>query len=341
MIGDIDIEELCRGIIGVYECQVIYWDQMCDKSFYEWVWLDCLIDGFFSGVVVLDLGCGVGCLIVEYLVVFGFNVIGVDVCVLMIELVWWNVLVVQFYILDMCSLELEGIFDVIVSWDVFFYFSLEDQQGVFLLLVGLVKCNGCFMMIVGSGEGMVLGMVGGEMVYYGSLDFVDYECCLKDFGFGWVELYLNDVWVKGCFVFFVLEKVQVLYYWSDMFEGFVVLILMVYWFFLLKGFVVVILIIVVFLILFFLSVLGIVVLWWMFFFLVGVVWVFWVVLRWLYKDGEVLEVLMWVGDVLMLIYCFVCGVELVWDCNIYWVCVELYKIEGLVLNYVIFKGNGC
>ena len=206
MTGKDDIEELRRGTIGVYERQATHWDQTRDKSLYERVWLDRLIDGLPRGAAVLDLGCGAGRPIAAHLVASGFNVTGVDASAPMIELARRNVPAARFHISDMRSLELDGTFDAIVSWDAFFHLSPEDQQGVLPSLAGLVKPNGRLMMTVGPGEGTALGTVGGETVYHGSLDPAHYKRRLKDLGFGQVELHLNDARVKGRSILFASEK---------------------------------------------------------------------------------------------------------------------------------------
>ena len=130
------------------------------------------------------------------------------------------------------------------------------------------------------------------------------------------------------------------HHWSDTPEGPVVLTLTAHRSLPPKGFAAVILITVAFLTLPLLSVLGTAVLWWMLPFLAAAVWALWAALRRSYKDGEVSEVLTRAGDVLTLTHRPVRGADLVWDCNIYWVRVELHKTEGPVPNYVTLKGNG-
>lgn len=206
MTGDIDIEELCRGTIGVYERQATHWDQTRDQSLYERVWLDRLTDGLPADAAVLDLGCGAGRPVAAHLVALGFDVTGVDASAPMIELAQQNVPSARFRVADMRSLDQEGIFHAIVSWDAFFHLSPEDQRDLLPKLADWVKPKGRLMMTVGPAEGTALGTVGGETVYHGSLDRAEYERLLTASGFGHVELHLEDARVKTRSVLLAAEK---------------------------------------------------------------------------------------------------------------------------------------
>ena len=84
---------------------------------------------------------------------------------------------------DIRSLNVDGVFDGIYSWDGFFHLSVEEQRSVIPDIARRIASNGAMLLTVGTGEGEVLGTVGGETVYHASLSPDEYRSLLIDNGF--------------------------------------------------------------------------------------------------------------------------------------------------------------
>jgi SAM-dependent methyltransferase len=87
-------------------------------------YLDDLLKHIPPHASVLDLGCGNGKPILEYLIKQGVNVLGIDASEQMLEIAKVNFPTTRFMLKDMRKLDLDEKFDAIIAWHSFFIFLL-------------------------------------------------------------------------------------------------------------------------------------------------------------------------------------------------------------------------
>lgn len=194
---------------AVYERQARHWDENRSRSLYEKPWLDKFIARLPAKSSVLDLGCGSGDPVAHYFMAAGFDVVGVDYSAAMIELARAKYAKARWYVQDMRSLGVNGLFDGIYSWDGLFHLCVDEQRALIPDLANRVRDGGAILLTVGTGEGEVTGTVGGEAVYHASLDPEDYRALFIDHGFQDVTYTAEDPACQGRSVVLATGKVTV------------------------------------------------------------------------------------------------------------------------------------
>jgi predicted TPR repeat methyltransferase len=117
---------------------------------------------------VLDVGCGTGIPIDEYMVEQGLTVEGIDVSEKLLEKAKVNVPDASFTKSDVRSFETNETYDGIVAWDSLFHLELKDQFPVLEKLFGLLKSGGYFLFTHGGSEGEIEGSMHGNRFTYSS-----------------------------------------------------------------------------------------------------------------------------------------------------------------------------
>lgn len=103
-----------------------------------------------SGSEVLDVGCGAGVPVAQFLVKTDFKVTGVDISSSMVELARKNVPEATFFEMDMKKLEFEDRrFDGITALYSLFHIPKEDHGAILLKFYTLLRDNGVLLFCSG------------------------------------------------------------------------------------------------------------------------------------------------------------------------------------------------
>lgn len=155
-------------------------------------YLDELIALLPPAGTVLDLGCGTGKPMFEYLMHKGVNAIGVDASSAMLDIAKTNFPQATFILQDMRILNLGRKFDAIIAWHSFFHLSATDQIGMFGLFEKHLNPNGVLLFTSGAEGGEAWGMNGGENLFHASLGADEYEDLLAKHRFKIRKHVVND-----------------------------------------------------------------------------------------------------------------------------------------------------
>jgi cyclopropane fatty-acyl-phospholipid synthase-like methyltransferase len=131
-------------------------------------YLDRFLDHVAAGRAVLDLGCGAGLPIDEYLIANGRRVIGLDISEKQIELAWRNVPEGRFEVSNMSSLA-SGEYEVdgIVSFYAIFHTPRERHEELLRTLNSFLPMDGWLLITMGASEweGVENDFHGGTMAW--------------------------------------------------------------------------------------------------------------------------------------------------------------------------------
>jgi hypothetical protein len=183
-------------IVGLYQRHAAAWDRLRSPgSLFEKPWLDRFLKLVPVGGAILDLGCGGGLPITDYLIRQGYRVTGVDSSAPLIDLCRSRFPNHEWMVADMRTLDLERRFDGILAWHSFFHLSPKDQQAMFPVFAMHAGPQAALMFTSGPQHGCVLGEFEGEPLYHGSLDAEEYRTALRESDFAVVEHVVED---PGC-----------------------------------------------------------------------------------------------------------------------------------------------
>jgi len=174
------------GVVAVYDREGPAWAAQRDRRLTERPWLDralTLAPRSTGRRRVLDLGCGAGRPIAEYLVDRGCAVTGVDASRPMIELFARVVPGATALHADMRSLALGEAFDLILAWDSLFHLSEGDQRALFGVMAIHAAPGAVLLFNTGPQAGTAIGRIVREPVFHASLDPEEYRVLLDDAGF--------------------------------------------------------------------------------------------------------------------------------------------------------------
>ena len=155
-------------------------------------YLEALISEIKSNADVLDIGCGTGKPILEYLLNKNFNVIGVDASKEMLTIARNNFPTTEFVLEDMRKLALNKKFDAIIAWHSFFHLPAADQPKMFEIFESHIKPKGILLFTSGSERGEAWGINGGENLFHASLNTDEYQQLLKKHNFEVLNHIVND-----------------------------------------------------------------------------------------------------------------------------------------------------
>ena len=118
---------------------------------------------------MLDLGCGTGVPVAQYLVRKGCRVVGVDQSAGMLEIARRAVPEAELIQADMCELNLEGSFAAVIAWDSVFHVERTYHQAVFMKIHELLTPGGWLLLSAGGTghEGFTSEMFGHKFFYSG------------------------------------------------------------------------------------------------------------------------------------------------------------------------------
>jgi len=155
-------------------------------------YLDNLISLLPEGGTVLDLGCGTGKPILEYLRHNKLKVTGVDASYKMLEIARTNFPDVEFVLQDMRLLDLGRRFDADIAWHSFFHLPEDDQPPMFARFAQHLNHNGILIFTSGPSRGEAWGVNGGENLFHASLDTEEYKALLLQNGFEVLKHVIED-----------------------------------------------------------------------------------------------------------------------------------------------------
>jgi 2-polyprenyl-3-methyl-5-hydroxy-6-metoxy-1,4-benzoquinol methylase len=186
------LDDIYNRTLQVYEKHAHAFDTHRSRSLAEQKWLNKFIDLLPSQGSILDIGCGAGEPISEYLLKQGFHLTGLDASSKMLEIARKRFPQANWIKMNMQELKLDREFDGIISWDGFFHLKQEEQRQVLPLFANHLKPNGALLLTIGHESGEVTGTVDGEKVYHSSLASDEYRKILKKLGFDNIEIKLQD-----------------------------------------------------------------------------------------------------------------------------------------------------
>ena len=186
------LDDLHSRTVQIYEEHAHAWDEHRPRVFFEQHWLDKFINLLPQKGRVLDVGCGAGVPIAEYVLNCGLQLTGLDASSKMLEIASSRFPGATWINRDMREMQLGEQFDGIVSWDAFFHLTQQEQRRVLLLFADHLSADGALLLTIGYESGEVTGTVEGDEVYHSSLAPSEYKAILNTVGFENVEIELED-----------------------------------------------------------------------------------------------------------------------------------------------------
>jgi len=181
-----------KNVYEVYNKIANWFSENRYTGLFEKQWLDELIAHIPVNAPVLDLGCGTGKPILEYLVSKNLNVTGVDASSEILKIAKTNFPVTEFILQDMRLLNLGRKFDAIIVWHSFFHLPAADQPAMFERFAEHLNPNGILLFTSGTENGEAWGMNGGENLFHASLSAKEYEDLLNKHNFKVLKHLIKD-----------------------------------------------------------------------------------------------------------------------------------------------------
>lgn len=179
-------------VVEIYQRHAVTWSRERGDRLPERAWLDRFLGLLPAQPSVLDIGCGPGVPIAEYLVANGCRVAGVDASSAMISMCADRFPEQHWQVADMRQLDLNRTFDGIVAWDSFFHLPQADQRSMFPVFTRHAAAGAALLFTSGPAAGEQIGSYQGEPLYHASLDGDEYRKLLRDNGFGVVAHAIED-----------------------------------------------------------------------------------------------------------------------------------------------------
>lgn len=171
------------AVVGLYERHARAFDRDRGRGLQERGWLDRFLAYVPPGGTVLDLGCGMAEPMAAYVIGTGRRVAGVDASPTLIALARARFPHQEWIVADMRTLAFARRFAGVLAWDSLFHLDMTDQRDMFPRFAAHVQPGAPLMFTSGSGAGESIGAYEGEPLYHASLDPVEYERLLRDYGF--------------------------------------------------------------------------------------------------------------------------------------------------------------
>jgi SAM-dependent methyltransferase len=159
---------------------------------YEEQWLDRFIALLPPPRRVLDIGCGAGAPMAEYLLNHNCAVTGIDSSPTLIAHCRKQLRAGSWMVADMRRLALPQDFDGLLAWDSFFHLTQHDQRAMFGGFKQHAAAEAVLMFTSGPCAGVALGSYHGEPLYHASLSPEEYETLLTMHSFTTVAHVARD-----------------------------------------------------------------------------------------------------------------------------------------------------
>src|SRR5215472_268326 len=178
------MNRIASTVIDHYERHAAEWDH--DRQNSPWNdkhWIAQFVAHLCQGADVLDLGCGSGRPVAQFIVEQGLQVTGVDSSATMISLCRCRLPDQIWITADMRTLSLARKFDGILAWDSFFHLDHEDQRRMFAVFAEHASEGAILMFNTGPEHGEAIGSYRGDPLYHASLAAAAYDDLLVRSGF--------------------------------------------------------------------------------------------------------------------------------------------------------------
>ena len=162
----------------VYEKCAHQFDADRTKTLFELPWLERFTESQVPGGQILDLGCGSGEPMAEYLIAQGYRVSGLDFSEPLLALARKRFPRHTWMHGDIRNLDLGMTFDGILAWHSLFHLTPSDQRLAIPRILAHLRSGGRFMATVTPVAGETTGLAGGESVYHGGLSPEEYRSLL-------------------------------------------------------------------------------------------------------------------------------------------------------------------
>ena len=187
-----DRDPHAAAIVGVYQRHGLAWAADRGSGLQEQAWLDRFAALLPPSGAVLDLGCGAGRPIAEYLTGRGHPVTGVDTAPALLGLCRQMAPSGTWLEADMRTLALGRTFNGILAWDSFFHLDHDDQRRMFPVFARHAAPGAALMFTSGPSHGVAMGTLHGEPLFHASLDPAEYRALLAAAGFAVVAHVAED-----------------------------------------------------------------------------------------------------------------------------------------------------
>ncbi len=161
-------------------------------DFVEQNWLDSFSNFIVPKGEILDLGCGDGMPIADYLINKDYSITGVDISKPLIKFSQKQFPDQTWILGDMRSFETQKTFDAIIAWDSLFHLPPDDQCYLIKCFGQWLKKDAPVLFSTGHIEGEAIGDFNGHPLYHASLSEASYRQQLMDNGFGVLNYKIED-----------------------------------------------------------------------------------------------------------------------------------------------------
>lgn len=176
----------------IYDENAVAFDQQRRKDIFEQKWLDRFLSLLKEGDAILDVGCGSAEPIAGYFIRKNYHTTGVDFSEEMLKIASNRFPQNDWHLQDMRQLNIDRLFDGIISWNAFFHLNHLDQEIVLSKFNDHLKPGGILMLTVGHFKGEVVGLVNGKSVYHSSLSIEEYRSILMHHRIQLLDFILQD-----------------------------------------------------------------------------------------------------------------------------------------------------
>lgn len=180
-------------VVDLYHDNAAAWVELRGRRLIEKNWLDLFVEAMPpEGRDVLDLGCGSGRPIADYLIEKGLRITGVDGAAALVDMARASFPEQTWIVADMRDLPAIGPFHGLIAWHSFFHLTPGDQRSMFGSFRRLCHPGAALLFTSGTRLGEAFGRFQGEPLYHASLDGAEYRRLLHANGFETVRHVAND-----------------------------------------------------------------------------------------------------------------------------------------------------
>lgn len=179
-------------VISFYERNAQNWDNERNRQLFEKAWLDRFLKFIPEGGSILDVGCGSGQPIAEYLIGRGYKVTGIDSSPRLIQMCKSRFPDQEWMVEDMREMKRRKLFDGILAWDSVFHLIHDDQKLMFRVFNSHAKPGAPLMFTAGPEHGEAIKVLWDAPLYHASFAEDEYYDLLLENGFCEISHRLQD-----------------------------------------------------------------------------------------------------------------------------------------------------
>jgi SAM-dependent methyltransferase len=187
-------------VIAAYEANAAAFDALRGRSLFELDWLRRFAMLATPCGRVLDLGCGAGAPIAEWLIANGFQLTGLDASPTLLAIAQARFPQAEWRLGDLRELPSTGQFDGIIAWHSLFHLTPSAQRAAWPGIIRRLNVGGVFLTTTGARACETTGAVGDARVYHASLDPAEYRAILAAHGMRVIAHVLEDAGCGGASV---------------------------------------------------------------------------------------------------------------------------------------------